>query len=658
MSQLSLPSMVRVNQAREWFFNHGELPSGLLPEALLHSWRRSQASGLSAEHGPVDPPVLSAGELRSAQRASGELLHYSRPVLENLYSQICHSSSMVLLTDAAGAVLHSLGDPGFVGKAGKVSLQPGGIWSEPARGTNAIGTCLIDEAPLVVHRNEHFAAPYHFLTCSASPIFDPFGRIQGVLDLSSDSRAFQQYSMALVRLSAQQIENLYFTRRFEDHLVLHFHLHPQFIGSSYEGIIVFSPAGVMVAANRSALLQLGIDRHQREGVTFEQLFEGALEHLVALGEEPLPPVQQLRGHHGQPLFVRVRNVPRSVPGGTQVSPPAVQRPGEAASRQLDDLTLGDAAMERAIGRARKVLHHNIPILIEGESGTGKELFAQALHRCGPRRQGPFVALNCAAIPANLIESELFGYQDGAFTGARRKGHQGKIRQADGGTLFLDEIGDMPLELQARLLRVLQERRVAPLGGTEEQPVDIAVVCATNRKIRAEIEHGRFREDLYYRLNGLLLTLPPLRERSDLLPLAEKLLAEFAPPGRRLRLSAQVVGMFACHPWPGNIRQLHNLLRTAVVLVDDQGDELRVEHLPEDFLEQAPPDAGRPDPVREGRVNGEAGLGGSLEQLAQAAIEQAIRDCAGNLSAAARSLGISRATLYRKLGKGTDKSPLN
>lgn len=660
MPQYPLVSMVRVNQARDRFFNQGELPSGLVPEALVHSWRRSQAWGLSAEHGPSDPPVLSAVELNAAQQASGELIHYSRPVMENLYGQIRHSSSMVMLTDATGTVLHSLGDPGFVGKAGKVSLQPGGIWSEPARGTNAIGTCLVAQTPVAVHRSEHFAAAYHFLTCSASPICDPFGRIQGVLDLSSDSRAFQQHTMALVRISTQQIENMLFSRGFEDQLVLHFHLHPQFIGTFYEGIIVFSAKGALVAANRSALLQLGIDRYQFDGVGFDQLFDIPLGQLVDRGAGQLQPVLELRGPRGKTYFVRFKNSPRPPSRGTRVigteADSGVSGRQEAgrqlppARRQLEDLTLGDAAMQRAIERARKVLKHNIPILIEGESGTGKELFAQALHRSGPRRQGPFVALNCAAIPANLIESELFGYQEGAFTGARRKGYSGKIRQADGGTLFLDEIGDMPMELQARLLRVLQERSVAPLGEAVEQPVDIAVVCATNRKIRTEVECGRFREDLYYRLNGLLLTLPPLRARSDLLPLAEGLLADFAPTSRCLRLSRVVAELFARHPWPGNIRQLHNLLRTAVALLDEHTDELGVEHLPEDFLEQLPLTAGQGLPVAEDSLRGLLDQAVGLEGLEQAVIEQTVRECHSNLSAAARRLGISRATLYRKLGK--------
>ena len=225
---------------------------------------------------------------------------------------------------------------------------------------------------------------------------------------------------------------------------------------------------------------------------------------------------------------------------------------------LEDLELGDPGMQKLIAKARKVLGHDIPVLLEGESGTGKELFAKALHNSSSRCGGPFIALNCAALPEGLIESELFGYHEGAFTGAKRKGYTGKIRQADGGTLFLDEIGDMPLPLQARLLRMLQERTVSPLGSTEAHEVDFALVCATNRRIREEVTAGRFREDLYYRLNGLLVTLPRLRERIDRLALARKIVDSLSSRGP-VSLNQKVLEIFADHPWPGNIRQMHNVL---------------------------------------------------------------------------------------------------
>ena len=651
-----LVSMIRVNQARDRFFNGSTVPEGLIPDPILRSWHRSRENGVPSGKENPNPLILPSPKLRELEEAHSPLLRHSQPVMENLYAQIRQTSSMVILTNASGVILHSIGDADFVGRARRVSLLPGGVWSEELRGTNAIGTAIVEGAPVVVHRSEHFSVANHFLTCAASPIFDPFGSILGVLDVSGDGRAYQQHTMALVRISTQQIENQMFASGFDDHLVLHFHTRPECIGTLYEGIAVFDRDGAFIAANRTALLHLGLDRYQMRGKNLVDLFavpQGTLEAHAAMLPQP---VLQLRTARGVPLSARVRPT-SATPAGTTPNrkdrlfllPPAAR--GTDRSPCLGDLERGDPAMRRIIAKAEKVLGHDITILLEGESGTGKELFSRAIHNSGPRQEGTFVALNCAAIPEGLIEAELFGYREGAFTGARRKGQPGKIRQADGGTLFLDEIGDMPLNLQARLLRVLQERSVCPLGGTESHEVDIAVICATNRRIRAEVAAGRFREDLYYRLNGLLLTLPPLKERSDRLSLARAIVAELAGPGRTVRLHKEVVELFARHPWPGNIRQLQNVLRTAVALLD--GDEITTEQLPEDFLDQYREQRGGLEslgPFGEGARGALHKERSRLEDLEELAIRQALDECRGNLSATAKRLGISRSTLYRKLQK--------
>jgi transcriptional regulator with PAS, ATPase and Fis domain len=310
---------------------------------------------------------------------------------------------------------------------------------------------------------------------------------------------------------------------------------------------------------------------------------------------------------------------------------------------LGRLTHGDARVRRAIDRAHRIIDKPIPLLIQGESGVGKEMFAQAFHRSGARAERPFVALNCAALPEHLIESELFGYVGGAFTGARKEGATGKIVQACGGTLFLDEIGDMPLGMQVRLLRVLQERTVVPLGGAQPQPVDVSLVCATHHQLMDAVAHGSFREDLYYRINGLTVTLPPLRERSDVLELAETMLHGCAPT-RPLSLSPDVRFLFARHPWPGNLRQLNNSIRVAVALLDEDEYVIRTEHLPEDLFAQ-PDDETLMAPPARGDV-------GNLRTTTRCAIEKALARTGGNVSAAARLLGISRNTLYRRLDAQT------
>ncbi len=635
-----------MNRARSEYFSQGVISSVPVSETILRSWQRSKEHGLDADRPNRDIPVLTAGELRHLGEKNRILLNRSRPVMENLYEQIASSSSLVLLADTTGVILHSLGDSDFVDRARTVSLQPGGVWSEQLRGTNAIGTALVEQSAVLVRSAEHFTPDNHFLACSASPIFDPHGALLGVLDVSGDYRANQQHTMALVRISAQQIENQMFTDEFEAEITLRFHHRPEFLGTLYEAIIVFGRNGRFLAANRSALLHLGIDRYQAEKMEFAGFFRMTFDLLISQACLASKPVLTLHTRVGTPVFARVKGVNQGASRHTSIVSKTELEPDHCQERpvtSLESLEFGDSKVQKAIAKARRIMGHDISVLIQGESGTGKELFAKALHNSGPRRKGPFIALNCAAIPEGLIESELFGYQEGAFTGARKKGAKGKIREADGGTLFLDEIGDMPLPLQARLLRVLQERVVTPLGGTTNFPVEIAIVCATNRKLRAEITAGRFREDLYYRLNGLLLTLPPLCQREDLLTLAKNMVAQLAGAGRVPRLSPQVVELFKNHPWPGNLRQMHNVLRTALALLGSE-EEITQEQLPEDFLEQHDEAVGERMDSGRGR---QSAAPGRLEELESVAIRTALEECEGNVSAAARRLGVSRNTVYRK-----------
>jgi transcriptional regulator with PAS, ATPase and Fis domain len=297
---------------------------------------------------------------------------------------------------------------------------------------------------------------------------------------------------------------------------------------------------------------------------------------------------------------------------------------------------------------RKVLGKNIPILIGGETGTGKEVLASAIHRDSHRSTGPFVAVNCASIPDTLIEAELFGYEEGAFTGASKRGSQGKILQANGGTLFLDEIGDMPYALQSRLLRVLQERSVTPLGSTRAIPVDFDLICATNHNLRERATRGEFREDLYYRINGLLVTLPPLRERTDLAVTVDKILLAEHSEQRRVSVAEEVLEVFRQHRWPGNFRQLANVLRTACAMLDDDETVIRMVHLPRDFLDESGNVSASPSASGSPRRGPSRGSGVRLDDVTLSAVADAVAAHGGNVSAAARALGVSRNTLYRKL----------
>ncbi|MBL8528616.1 MAG: sigma-54-dependent Fis family transcriptional regulator [Burkholderiales bacterium] len=643
----------RIAAARKFFFDRGSLPPGSIPEAVERSWRRCLDAGLDAGARPVFEPVESA-RLRQLREQSHLLTARAQPVMETLYEQIAHTESMVILTDAKGMILHSLGDDDFVARAHQVALQPGVMWDEDHNGTNAIGTALVEAKAVSVNGSEHFFPANHFLACSASPILDPFGNVIGALDVSSDHRGHQPHTLALVRMSAQMIENHLFREQFPGLLLVHFHARPEFIGTLCEGIVAFTPDGRFVSGNRSGVFQLGSTLLELSKHTFDSLFDIPMH--MALPRARQDGLMTLTMHTGVRVFAKVQ---MHGPAKGKVvpledfkrAPARVDANRRANGPSLDYLNSGDPRIAVAVTKVRRVLGRDIPVLIQGETGTGKEWFAKALHEDGPRRHNPFVAVNCAAIPEGLIESELFGYEEGAFTGARRKGAPGKILQADGGTLFLDEIGDMPLSLQARLLRVLQERTITPLGSTRAYPVDVGLVCATHRKLRELIARGQFREDLYYRLNGLVVTLPPLRERTDLPALVRRLLEGEARRGEHIEISTEVMELFRHHSWPGNLRQLHNLLRTALAMVDDDGLITR-HHLPDDFLEEfgdaGSPLALPPQAIQAEMRGAEPIATGSLDDLEASAIQRAVEFHRGNISAAARELGISRNTLYRKL----------
>ena len=485
--------------------------TGVSADVIGQSHQRSASFGLRESDTPdFSSPLRS--DLRNALDDNRFLFQHAAPVMETLYDQIANTHSMVLLTSARGMVLHSLGDTDFLEKASRVALTPGMDWSEQSKGTNAIGTALSEQEALTVHGNQHFMNANKFLTCSAAPIFDPYGQVIGALDVTGDQRSYHQHTLALVRMSAQMIENHMFADIFPKAIRIHFHTRSEFLGTLVEGIAVFSPEGRFISANRSAQFQIGLPFSALKAHTFSSLFGIPISSLFELFSGAMPAPKQLVLHNGVTVWCRAKlksSAPWSVShGDATVSADAAQAPAPAATDEpkampprkpklstLQYLDTGDPQVAAVIHKLRMVAGKDIPVMILGETGTGKDLLAQAIHGDSPRAGQPFVSVNCASIPETLIESELFGYEEGAFTGARKKGSIGKILQANGGTLFLDEIGDMPKHLQARLLRVLQERKVSPLGAGKEVDVDVAVVCATHKNLKDMIARGDFREDL-------------------------------------------------------------------------------------------------------------------------------------------------------------------
>ena len=628
----------------------GAAPAQDSPAAVIEtSHRRSASYGLSPSERPDFTPAGPCG-LSGLIEQNRVLFTHAVPAMETLYQQIVNTHNMVILTDADGVIVHSLGDDDFLEKADRVALRPGAAWSEQSRGTNAIGTAIVERTATLVHADQHYLFANHFLTCSAAPITDCQGNVVGVLDVSGDQRSFHKHTMALVRMSALMIENQIFSAAFEEAITLHFHARPEFIGTLMEGIASFTPGGRFLSANRNGLFQLGLSFNALQSHTFSSLFGLPVSSLYDHYRTAAPGLLNLCLHSGVRVFGRAQ---LRLGTGAQVltshhepAPPPTAAQNSQAARRLSGLrylNTGDPQLEAVIDKVNRVLGRDIPILIMGETGTGKELLAQAIHNDSPRAMGPFVAVNCASIPETLIESELFGYEDGAFTGARKKGSAGKLLQANGGTLFLDEIGDMPFGLQARLLRVLQERMVTPLGSSKSIPVNVELICATNHNLRDRIAKGLFREDLYYRLNGLVVKLPPLRDRTDLETVVKKILSAEGD-GRAYSVSPEVLRLFRRHKWPGNFRQLTNLLRTAIIMAGND-EEIGMRHMPDDFMDDIDM-AG----TATGALNTDhmVASGANLEEVEHSVILKSLEAHGGNVSATARALGVSRNTIYRKL----------
>lgn len=638
----SKKEMPDIWQARQSFITGGRLQRGVVTDAIERSWQRCFARGLNAQL-PDTPEVITARELSERLEKNRLLLGHAEPEMLTLSEQIAHTRSMVILTDAEGIILHRLGDQSFLDDAGRIALAPGASWNEMHRGTNAIGTALIEQVPISVQGAEHYMAYHHALSCAAVPIFGPHNELLATLDVSNDLSLPQQHTLALVKMAAQMIENRMFNASFEADIALHFHARQEFIGTLWEGIAIFQEDGQFVAMNRSAQFQLNLGRDDLQipggALHFNQLFDLPLHRIFEkLHGTDQSPVFSLHFANGARVYACLTMTGRRLKAQPAINQTTVAiRPANLGSpANLELLNSGDAGVAKAIRQVKQVLNRDIPILILGETGAGKDLFARAIHEASPRCSGPWVAVNCAALPEGLIESELFGYEEGAFTGARRKGSAGKLEQASGGTLFLDEIGDMPLVLQARLLRVLQDRAVTPLGSRKVIPLDFMLISATNHKIGEKVSSGAFRSDLYYRLNGLSVHLPSLRERTDMEALIRIILQ--IERATDAQISNEVLAMFRQHPWPGNIRQLHNVLRIALALAD--GEVITLEHLPQDFIEEMR--------LHHAAAASMKKADSALEGMEQAAIRLAMQQHHGNISAVSRQLGISRNTLYRKL----------
>jgi transcriptional regulator of acetoin/glycerol metabolism len=597
--------------------------------SIARSWLRCLEDYHLDPAQTIAPTVLEHARLLESRERLQQVLSIAGNEMNSLHQQLSGAGHAVLLTDARGVILNCVTAPSERRIFERAGLWLGADWSEAREGTNGIGTCLVERQSLTIHRDEHFRGRHTGLTCSASPVFDPHGELLAVLDVSSAreaiSRQSQFHTMALVNLSAKMIESCYFLRHFEQHWLLRFHLQAESVGLFSEGLLAFDGEGRICAANQSALNLLGQARGGLLGQPVEALFDCGLDQLLGRASANATASWPLRTRDGRQLFAALRGQVRSLPA--PIAQPQPER------QPLPGICMGDPALQNDFRKALRVFERDVPLLINGETGSGKEAFAKAVHHASQRAAKPFVALNCAAIPESLIESELFGYRGGSFTGARKEGMQGKLQQADGGTLFLDEIGDMPLALQTRLLRVLDDRMVVPIGG-EPQAIDVRIISATHRDLLGCIQGGSFREDLYYRLNGLEVSLPALRDRSDKSQLLDFLLEDASAP-QKVLLDVAARQQLLAFTWPGNVRQMRTVLRTLSALAEE--GRVTPEDLPAIIRRSQPQTVDK-------------ALDLPLEHAERLALLDALEQQHWHMTHAATQLGVSRNTLYRKLRK--------
>ncbi|WP_133010838.1 sigma-54-dependent Fis family transcriptional regulator [Marinomonas flavescens] len=615
---------------------------------IQDSWYRCEQFGLDHSSRP-DFAALPKGTLSDLVDQHRSLLETTEnevlPYYENILS---NSACMIVLADCQGHVLNTWGQPRF-GRASEHGLVGGNQWSEIGVGTNAIGTALITGEAIQVGRDEHFLRANRFMVGSASPIYNTKNDLVGVLDISSDAYLPQDHTFGMVKLMSLSVENrLIFSAFQQDHFIVTFNTNVVSLDSHWSGILVLDESGTIVSANRRAEVVLARDlgllninqvfdiemreiRHHPPSLPIKLRSLGRYQFYVKV----IPPVQQImrvpdfrqRAEYVAPSNLLKKNTKDLIM--TEKSTPDNVIP-------LDELQHGDEDVERLVRQAHKIMEKDIPILIHGETGAGKEIFVRSLHYHSSRASSMLVAVNCAAIPSELVESELFGYEKGAFTGAQNKGSIGLIRRAHRGTLFLDEIGEMPMAVQSRLLRVLQERVVTPLGSTDTYPVDIKLISATNRVLKKEVDEGRFRQDLYYRISGLNIELPALRARKDKAKLIQYLHNRLRQEEPGPELSAEMLGLLVQHPWPGNMRQLIHVLKVGMAMADEE--VLEEWHLPDDFF----------DDIHENSPEGyelPATSDGTYESL-ETLIPRLLVEYKGNISQTAKAANVSRNTVYK------------
>ncbi len=636
----------RIGESWNRFVVLGAIETYVVQDNIAASWKRCISYGLNP-YGALQYRLQN--EKITGQK---DLIKASRPFLDNLYSLVKGSDFMVILADPKGTIVKVLGDPVIKQRMKSTPFQEGVKWCEIQLGTNCIDLAIREGKPVEVFATEHFMKDLHSLAGSAAPFYNAHGDMLGVLAMIGSFEDFHPHTRGMVVASTKAIENQLRYMEANRSLKKAYKEASTIIEEMSSGLISVDAAGRMTTLNSVVCKLLGINHEEWLGVSIEDLWGSDCIFLQALQEE--------KDFYGKEINLQVNGTVCRFSSTTRIIKDemgnklgmiitlweyktirhlANKALGAQASFSFKDIYGSHTSIKWAVSTAQRAARSQSTVLILGESGTGKELFAQAIHNASSRFKGPFVAINCAGIPRELVESEMFGYEAGAFTGAKKEGRPGKFELAQGGTIFFDEIGDMPLEMQAKLLRVLQGHNITRLGGQVPVPVDARVIAATNRNLLSMVEEKTFRLDLFYRINVITLQVPPLRARgTDALLLAQLFLKktcsqlelDFVPT-----FSEKTKKRLLEYTWPGNVRELQNIIEQSVF--NSNGTEvIEEEHLPEKMLRL----------THSKRSLEEMALDSQESRHIRVALEM----CRGNISQCARMLGIGRNTLYRKMRK--------
>lgn len=623
---------------------------------IENSHKRSESYGIKKKSS-YSTKILFGGELEKIQLENKELIEVSKPYIDMFFSAVMDNDFIIVLTDNNGCILYIKGAEEITDKLERVNLKVGAYMDEQNIGTNAMGTAIKEDKCVQITANEHYIAGLQGLTCSAAPIHNHSGEIIGTLNLTGRSSMKHPHTLGLVVFGVKAIENELDKKKINDILTQTYNYMESVIDNLDKGIMIVDREGKITNINKFGAEIFNKDREQLLKEDIHYILPNIGDVLERINIFKTTVIKEVKFKDTSKYKTKL--IFKGIVHKEKIIGIVVTMSNEKEEKNIKDstgafLTFNDiigqsAAIVNVITNSKVIANSPSTVLIQGESGTGKEVLAQAMHNYSLRRNNKFVAINCGAIPENIIESELFGYEDGTFTGGKKGGKPGKFEIANGGTLFLDEIGEMPVDMQVHLLRVLQEGRVTRLGGSRDIPIDVRVIAATNKNLKQEVKKGTFREDLYYRLCVIPIKLPPLRERKgDIDKLIEYFLRikSFKLNKPTIEIGEELYKNLLSYNWPGNIRQLENYIENIVNLdgnlsfdLWEDGDEKRNQINNKDSID-----------INYYKSYETKMDDFNLEELERKTIQEAIEFYNHNISKVAKSLGISRNTLYLKIKK--------